>query len=71
MGTNEYNLCTFSISELEDKKGKCSYQHNEKIKKIANETFQFPYFVILIILKIEEFQPFKVENFCINTHSKE
>jgi len=71
MEINEYYLCTLSILELEDRKGKHSCQHNEKIKKIENEAFQFPYFVILIILKIEEFQPFEVEKFCINTYSKE
>ena len=69
--TNEYNLCTLSIFMLEDMKGKHSCQHNEKIKKIANEAFQFPYFVILIILKIEEFKPFEVGKFCINAYSKE
>jgi len=68
---NEYYLCTLSILDIEDRKGKDSCQHNENIKKISNEAFQFPYFVILIILKIEEFQPFEVENFCINTYSKE
>jgi hypothetical protein len=66
--TNEYSLSILSILELEDMKEKCSCQHNEKIKKIANEAFQFPYFVIL---KLEEFQPFEVGNFCINTYSKE
>jgi hypothetical protein len=46
-------------------------QNNEKTKINASEAFHISYFLILIILEIEEFQPPEVDKFCINTHFKE
>jgi hypothetical protein len=54
-----YVIC-FRAGELERK---CLCQHNEETKRNASEAFQISYFVTLLILEIEEFQPLQVENF--------